>query len=97
MTTSQSVHKVVFLQSVRLISLDGTRQTTDHTGLMAYTMQWRQLNTETSLITVKKMDFIEQEDFIQQMLEKSILAYVCYLITIESYLSQVHLFEWLKF
>ncbi len=59
---------------------------------MAYTMQWRQLNTGTSLITVKKMDFIEQEDFIQQMLEKSILAYVCYLIIIESYLSQVHLF-----
>ncbi len=53
-------------------------------------MQLRQWDAEIALMTTNRVDLIEPEDFIQQMLEKSTPAYVCHVIMIEGCPPQVH-------
>lgn len=56
----------------------------------ARTMQWRQWDIETALMTTNRVDFIEPEEFIQQVIEDSAQAYICHVIMIEDGLPHVH-------
>ena len=53
-------------------------------------MQWRQWDTETAFMTTNRVDFIEPEEFIQQVLEDSAQAYICHVIMVEDCLPHIH-------
>ena len=55
-------------------------------------MHWRSWNVEIALMTTNRVDLIEPEDFINQVLEESVPAYVCHVTMIESCLPQVQFF-----
>ena len=48
---------------------------------------------EMAFMTINQVDIINLEDFIQQILEESILVFICYIILIEGYSLKVHLFQ----
>ena len=57
------------------------------------TIQWRQWNTETALMTTNCVDFIEPQEFVQQVLEESAETYICYFIMVEDDPPYVHPFR----
>ena len=54
-------------------------------------MHWKQWDAEIALITTNRVELIEPEDVIQQVLEESAQAYLCHVIMIEGCPPQVHL------
>lgn len=56
----------------------------------ARTMQWRQWDAETALMTTSRVNIIEPEDFIQQVLEKSAQTYICHVIMVEDCPPNIH-------
>lgn len=54
------------------------------------TMHWRQWDAETALMTTNRVDLIDHEDFIQQVLEESTPAFICHVILIDRCPSEVH-------
>ena len=57
---------------------------------MERTMQWRQWNAETALMTTNRVDFIGPQEFIEQVLEESAQAYICHVIMVEDGPPHVH-------
>ena len=54
-------------------------------------MDWRQWDAEITFMTIYRVELIEPENFIQQVLEESAQAYLCHVIMIEASPHQVHL------
>ena len=56
----------------------------------ARTLHWRQWDAETALMTTNRVDIIDPEDFIQQVLEESIPAFICHVIMVDGAPPEVH-------
>lgn len=53
-------------------------------------MHWKKWDAEIALMTTNRVDLIDPEDFIEQVLEESTPVFICHVIMIEGYLPEVH-------